>query len=77
MNMALEILTRQPIKFYEKQGIKFFEPFNAVDKFKKPVKLFFDETEELTTLTAENHQKNNPYMVCNLILQKEKCKGLL
>ncbi len=74
--MALEILTRQPIKFYEKQGIKFFEPFNAVDKFKKPVKLFFDETEELTTLTAENHQKKQSLYGLQFNIAKREMQGV-
>ena len=63
MNMALEILTRQPIKFYEKQGIKFFEPFNAVDKFKKPV-------------TAENHQKKQSLYGLQFNIAKREMQGV-
>lgn len=74
--MGIEILTRQPIKFYEKQGIKFFEPFNAVDKFKKPVKMFFEESDELATIVAENHQNKQSLYGIQFDIPKREMDGV-
>lgn len=55
--MSFQILTRQPVEFYEKNGVKFFKPFVAVDKFKRPVNVFFDK-DSVSTIVAENHTKD-------------------
>lgn len=68
--MSFEILTRQPVKFYEKQGIKFFEDFQAVDKFNKPVKVFMDQNEN--AIKALNFQnKRSDYVIGFNIPQRE------
>lgn len=52
--MSIEIITRQPIKFFEKKGIQYFEPFDAVDNMKKPVRIFLNHTEPTAGISAKN-----------------------
>lgn len=76
MNMNFEILTRQPITFYEKQGIKFFEPFNAVDNFKKPLQIFMDTKHETPFIRARNYQDETSLYELNFNLQNKELKGV-
>lgn len=73
--MSFEILTRQPVKFYEKQGIKFFEDFQAVDKLKKPVKVFFDLDED-NVIKAKNFQDNESAYTISFNLPKKEMEGV-
>lgn len=56
--MSFQILRRQPIEFYENKGIKYFKPFEALDKAKKPLKLYNNENCPYSppAIIAENHQ---------------------
>ena len=38
--MDFQILRRQPIEFFENKGVKYFKPFVALDKTKKPLKVY-------------------------------------
>lgn len=57
-SMSFQILRRQPIEFYENKGIKYFKPFEAIDKAKKPLKLYNNEDclYSPPAIIAENHQ---------------------
>lgn len=52
--MPFEILTKQPVKFYYRDGIKFFEPFRAVDKNKKPLDLSWHHKPYASTIVAKS-----------------------
>ncbi len=57
--MTFEILRKQPIKFYEYKGLKFFEPFRAVDNAKKPLDLFWNHKPESSTIVAKSTYNDN------------------
>lgn len=71
--MSFEILTRNPIKFYEKDGIKFFEKFKAADKYNKPVDVFIDTvSDDSPIIKAKNFQnKDSEFMLQFNIPQRE------
>lgn len=52
--MGIELLTKQPVKFYQKDGIKLFERFKAVDKNRNPLELFCGEQNGCNTIFATN-----------------------
>lgn len=74
--MSFEILTRQPIRFYEKQGIKFFEGFNAVDKFKKPLQVFFEDTADTATLVGKNYKNKESLYTLQFKIPKREMEGV-
>lgn len=56
--MDFQILRRQPIEFFENKGVKYFKPFVALDKTKKPLKVYNLEDCQYSppSIIAENHQ---------------------
>ena len=67
--MSIEILTRQPIKFIEKHGVQYFEPFEAVDNMNKPVNVFLEATEPATKMVAKNFLDS--FSRCDLSIDSE------
>ena len=57
--MTFEILRKQPVKFYQQNGIKFFEPFKAVDKFKKPLELSWNSHPVSPSIRAKSTYNND------------------
>lgn len=74
-NMGIELLTNKPVKFYQKDGIKFFEKFRAVDKNCKPLELFMDEQNGCHTIFAKNHEGKNSTFELDFDLQNRSMKG--
>lgn len=74
-NMGIELLTNKPIKFYQKNGVKFFERFRAVDKNRKPVELFMDEQNGCPTIFAKNHEGKHSTFELDFDLQNRSMKG--
>lgn len=74
-NMGIELLTNKPIKFYQKDGIKFFEKFRAVDKNRKPLEVFMDEQNGCHTIFAKNHEGKNSTFELDFDLQNRSMKG--
>lgn len=74
-SMTFQILAKQPIKFFEKKGVKFFEPFNAVDKNKRPVKLYFPEGQGTTVIFADNYEKKLSRYDLSFSPEKREMKG--
>ena len=72
--MSFEILTRQPIKFYEKNGIKVFDKFNAVDNCKNLLNVSFDPTD--TTIYAKDLKKNLSAYTLNFNIPKREMVGV-
>ncbi len=72
--MSFEILTRQPIKFYEKNGIKVFDKFNAVDSFKNPLKVSFNPDE--TTIYAHDFKNTESAYTLNFNIPKREMEGV-
>ena len=56
--MDFHILRRQPIEFFANKGVKYFKPFVALDKTKKPLKVYNLEDCQYSppSIIAENHQ---------------------
>lgn len=56
--MNFQILRRQSIEFFENKGVKYFKPFVALDKTKKPLKVYNLEDCQYSppSIIAENHQ---------------------
>lgn len=52
--MTFEILRKQPIKFYYKDGFKFFEPFKAADNFKKPIDISWHHKSDSSSIVAKS-----------------------
>lgn len=52
--MTFQILRKNPITFYQKGGIKFFNEFDAVDKFKKPLKISWDKETSIAAKDSYN-----------------------
>lgn len=75
-HMSFEILNRQTVKFYEKQGVKFFEGFTAVDKAKKPVKVYFDHSVEPSIL-VENSKNQKSFYTLNFEIPKRQMQGVV
>ena len=73
--MGIELLTNKPVKFYQKDGIKFFEKFRAVDKNRKPLELFMDEQNGCHTIFAKNHEGKNSTFELDFDLQNRSRKG--
>lgn len=73
--MGIELLTNKPVKFYQKDGIKFFEKFRAVDKNRKPLELFMDEQNGCHTIFAKNHEGKNSTFELDFDLQNRSMKG--
>ncbi|MBD5401635.1 hypothetical protein HDR58_02380 [bacterium] len=73
--MTFEILTRQPLKFYEKNGVKFFEDFYAVDKFKRPVKVFMGSQNNCSTIFTENVDKQRAFYEIDINPQGREMLG--
>ena len=74
-NMGIELLTNKPIKFYQKNGVKFFERFRAVDKNRKPVELFMDEQNGCPTIFAKNHEGKHSTFELDFNLQSRTMRG--
>lgn len=80
----------QTVKFYEKKGLQFFEDFVALDKYKKPFKVGFEEepdtfsvicakdknTDKLLGTCGIDIDKPNLSMVCSEILVDEEKKNI-
>lgn len=75
MYMVFEILSRKPIQFYEKNGIKFFENFKAVDKYKKPVTVSIDSQSYFPTIFARNHNDVDSFYELEMDISKRRMKG--
>lgn len=73
--MVFEILSRKPIQFYEKNGIKFFENFKAVDKYKKPVTVSIDSQSYFPTIFARNHNDVDSFYELEMDISKRRMKG--
>jgi len=74
--MTFEILRKQPIKFYYKDGIKFFEPFKAVDNNKKSLDLFWHhKTNSSSIMTKSTY--NDEFSLYDLELNRadDKFRG--
>lgn len=66
-------LKPQTVKFYERQGIKFFEDFVGVDKFKKPIKIGFDsEPDTFAVIKAAEGNSDELAGTCSLLFEKDK-----
>lgn len=75
MYMVFEILSRKPIQFYEKNGIKFFENFKAVDKYKKPVTVSIDSQSYFPTIFARNHNDVDSFYELEMDISKRRMEG--
>lgn len=75
MYMVFEILSRTPIQFYEKNGIKFFEKFKAVDKYKKPVTVSIDSQNSFPTIFARNYDDVDSFYELEMDILKRQMKG--
>lgn len=75
MYMVFEILSRKPIQFYEKNDIKFFENFKAVDKYKKPVTVSIDSQSYFPTIFARNHNDVDSFYELEMDISKRQMKG--
>lgn len=52
--MTFEILRKEPIKFYKQNGICFFEPFHAADKYKRPLNVEWRLKPESSAIIAKS-----------------------
>ena len=73
--MAFEILRKQPVKFYYKNGFKFFEPFRAVDKNKKPLELSWHTKPDTSMITAKSSD-NNDISIYDIKTARDGVKGV-
>lgn len=75
--MTFEILRKQPITFYEKNGIKFFNTFSAADKFKKPLELSWNLKSETPSIVAKSSYNDDKSIYeIKLDNKRTECKGL-
>lgn len=73
--MSIEILTRAPLRFYDKKGVKYFENFNAVDKLKKTVKLSI-EHDDMPSIKAVNFENKESMYSINIDVPKREMQGV-
>lgn len=72
--MNFEILKKQPLKFYYHNGIKFFEPFTAVDKNKKTVKMSWNFRPDSARIMAKSSY-NNEISIYDIQISHDSFKG--
>lgn len=75
--MAIEILTRTPLRFYNKNGVKYFENFNAVDKLKRPVEISIDHNDIIPSIKAVNHQGRESLYDIKIDVPSRKMDGVV
>lgn len=56
--MTFEILRKQPIKFYKQNGVSFFEPFKAIDNYKKPLEVSWYHKTDSSSIIASTDKDN-------------------
>lgn len=74
--MAIEILSRTPLRFYNKKGVKYFENFYAVDKLKQPVNISIDHSDIMPSIKAVNHQNKESMYSINIDVPQREMKGI-
>ena len=72
--MNIEILRKQPVKFYKKNGIKFFEPFVAADKDQKPIELSWETKSGASGIRAKSTY-NDDISIFNIDVEANGFKG--
>lgn len=73
--MSFEILRKQPVKFYHQGGLKFFEPFRAVDKNKNPLELSWNLKPESPAIIAKSTYDND-ISIYNIETTHNEFKGV-
>lgn len=69
--MAIEILRRQPLKFYNQNGIIFFKPFQAADNLKQPLNLDWNLKQNSSTIIAKSTY-NDDVSLYNMEINRSK-----
>lgn len=69
--MAIGILRKQPLTFYTQNGIKFFEPFRAVDKNKNPLELSWNHKPQSSSIMAKSTY-NDDYSIYDMDINAGK-----
>lgn len=73
--MTFEILNKQPIKFYKHDGMKFFEPFRAVDNKKQPLNIEWHFRHNSKSIVAKNRYSDD-ISIYDIELSKDEFKGV-
>lgn len=73
--MTFEILSKQPVKFFKHKGIKFFEPFHAVDNKKQPLDIEWNFRPDSKSIVAKNKYSGN-LSIYDIELSKDEFKGV-
>ena len=73
--MSFEILRKQPVKFYYHNGLKFFEPFRAVDKNKKSLELSWNFKPDSSAIVAKSTY-NNDVSIYDIKTGQDSFKGV-
>ena len=71
--MAIEILRKQPLTFYTRNGINFFKPFRAVDKNKNPLEISWNHKPQSSSIMTKSTY-NDDYSIYDMDIEKEQKK---
>ena len=69
--MAIEILRKQPLTFYTRNGINFFKPFRAVDKNKNPLEISWNHKPQSSSIMTKSTY-NDDYSIYDMNINAEK-----
>ncbi len=72
--MTFQILRKNPITFYQHDGIKLFKEIEAVDKFKKPLKISLESDSSI--IAKDTYNSDISLYEINFDREKKEAEGL-